>query len=115
MWDEFQDILTGTALAGRSEALLQLFDGLTTKYNLKSNTRFDYSKFIDIYQQTPGVADIPVPIALKILYEAGLMCVHTKLGTYSYFRENPLRFDLDLWKESIYELHVGLWKKFHIW
>lgn len=115
LWDEFQDILTGTALAGRSEALLKLFDGLTTKYNLKQNTRFDYQKFVDIYQQTQGLDDVPVPIALKILYEAGIMCVRTKVGTYSYFRENPLRFELDLWKESIYELHVGLWKKFHIW
>jgi hypothetical protein len=81
LWDEFQDILTGTALAGRSAALLQLFDGLATKYNLKANTRFDYAKFIDLYQQTPGLEGIPAPTALKILYEAGIMCVRTKLGT----------------------------------
>ena len=41
--------------------------------------------------------------------------LYTKLGTFSNFRENPLRYGFDTWKESKFELHLGLWKKFHIW
>ena len=68
-----------------------------------------------LYQEISGLEDIPVSDALKILYEAGMMCVHTKLGTFSYSRENPLRYDFDTWKESMFELQLGLWKKSHIW
>ena len=115
LWMEFQDVLAGTSLAGREEEILRLFDELSTKYNLQANTRFDYVKFNTVYQETSGLEDIPISDALKILYEAGIMCVHTKIGTYSFFRENPLRYDHNIWKESKFELHVGLWKKFHIW
>lgn len=115
LWSEFQDVLTGTPLAGCGELLSQLFDRLVNKYNLKTCTRFDYQKFNEVYQEIAGLEGIPVSDALKILYEAGMMCVHTKLGTFYYFRENPLRYDIDTWKEASYELHLGLWKKFHIW
>jgi len=115
LWTEFQDILAGTSLAGHEEAVLRLFDELSTKYNLQANTRFDYPKFSAVYQETSGLEGVPISDALKILYEAGIMCVHTKFGTFSFFRENPLRYDYNIWKESTFELHVGLWKKFHIW
>ena len=94
---------------------MHLFDRLVTKYNLKTCTTFDYPKFNEVYQDISGFEDVPISDALKILYEAGMMCVHTKLGTFYYFRENPLRYDFDTWKESTFELHIGLWKKFHIW
>lgn len=115
LWSEFCDVLSGTSLAGHEDALLQLFDRLVSKYNLQTNTRFDYSKFSEVFQETSGFEDVPISDALKILYETGIMCVHTKLGTYSFFRENPLRYDFNVWKESTFEIHVGLWKKFHIW
>ena len=62
--------------------LQQLFDELSIRYNLKDNTRFTYTKFASVYQDISGLADIPISESLKILYEAGLMCVHADTGTY---------------------------------
>lgn len=107
--------LAGTALAGHQTELQQLFDELSIRYNLKANTRFNYTKFASVYHEVSGFADVPISDALKILYEAGLMCVHADSGTYFYFRENPIRYDYDKWKNYSFELHVGLWKLFHIW
>lgn len=115
LWAEFQDVLAGTALAGSGEHLLNLFYKLVQKKNLRNNTRFNYIDFKESYEEIPELSDIPINIALKILYEAGMMCVHTNTGTYWNFRENPLAYDFDIWKSSIFEIHTGLWKKLHIW
>lgn len=115
LWKEFNDVFAGTALAGHQTELQQLFDELSIRYNLKANTRFNYTKFASVYHEVSGFADVPISDALKILYEAGLMCVHADSGTYFYFRENPIRYDYDKWKNYSFELHVGLWKLFHIW
>lgn len=115
LWKEFNDVFAGTLLAGHQVELQQLFDELSIRYNLKDNTRFTYTKFASVYQDISGLADIPISESLKILYEAGLMCVHADTGTYFYFRENPIRYDFDKWKNYTFELHVGLWKWFHIW
>lgn len=115
LWAEFQDVLAGTALAGRGEHLLNLFYKLVQKKNLRNNTRFNYIDFKESYEEIPELSDIPINIALKVLYEAGMMCVHTNTGTYWNFRENPLAYDFDIWKSSIFEIHTGLWKKLHIW
>lgn len=115
LWNEFNDVFAGTVLAGRRCELQQLFDELSMRYNLKENTRFTYTKFAAVYREISELADIPISDALKILYEAGLMCVHADSGTYFYFRENPIRYDYDKWKNYTFELHVGLWKLFHIW
>lgn len=115
LWQEFRDRLAGTVLGNQEAALLKLFNDLSTRYNLKSNTRFDFSKFKTIYQEIPELQDIPISDSLRILYEVGMMCVHTNLGTFLYYRENPLEYDYNIWKESTFDLHVGLWKKFHIW
>lgn len=115
LWAEFQDVLAGTALAGRGEHLLNLFYKLVQKKNLRNNTRFNFIDFKESYEEIPELSDIPINIALKVLYEAGMMCVHTNTGTYWNFRENPLAYDFDIWKSSIFEIHTGLWKKLHIW
>lgn len=115
LWAEFQDVLAGTALAGRGEHLLNLFYKLVQKKNLRNNTRFNYIDFKESYEEIPELSDIPINTALKVLYEAGMMCVHTNTGTYWNFRENPLAYDFDIWKSSIFEIHTGLWKKLHIW
>lgn len=115
LWDEFQDVLSGTVLSGRGDQLLNFFNRLVQGHNLKSNTRFNYSDFNNVYQENSELADIPIVDILKILYEVGIMCVHTNSGTYWYFREDPLEFDFDTWKESKFEIHTGLWKKLHIW
>ena len=115
LWDEFQDVLAGTALAGRSEQLLNLFNRLVQRHNLKANTRFSFSDFNGVFQETAGLTDISISDVLRTLYEAGMMCVRTNSGTFWYFREDPLDFNLDTWKESVFEIHTGLWKKLHIW
>ena len=115
LWKEFNDVLAGTVLSGHQTGLTKLFDELAERYNLKSNTRFNFSKFSTVYHEIPELADIPISDALRIFYEIGLMCVHTDSGTYFYFRENPIQYDYEKWKHYTFELHVGLWKLFHIW
>ena len=115
LWNEFNDVFAGTVLAAHQNDLQHLFDELTVRYNLQENTRFNYANFASVYNEISEFSDIPISEALKILYEAGLMCVHADTGTYFYFRENPIRYDFDKWKNYTFELHVGLWKWFHIW
>lgn len=115
LWSEFRDILAGTSLSGCEESLRQLFERLVSKYDLRTTPRFDFAKFNDAYQETAGFEKIPISDAMRILYETGIMCAHTRLGTYWFFRENPLPYDFNVWRESTFEIHVGLWKKFHIW
>lgn len=115
LWTEFQDVLTGTALSGHAQDLLTFFDKLVLNKNLRKNTRFNFTDFKEIYEDTPELSDIPISVALKILYESGMMCVHTNSGTYWNFRENPLTYSFDTWKVSVFEIHTGLWKKLHIW
>jgi len=115
LWDEFQDVLAGSPLSGQAEHLLNMFIKLVKSHNLDTNSRFTYSDFLESYQEVEAFKDIPVGEALKILYESGIMCVHINSKTYWYFRENPMPFDHDIWKESYFELHKGLWKKVQIW
>lgn len=102
-------------MAGHGESLLGMFIKLVNRYNLAKNTRFSFSNFLEVYQETVVFNDIPIAEALKVLYEAGIMCVHTNSRTYWYFRENPKPFDFEVWKEAYFELHKGLWKKVQIW
>ena len=115
LWDEFQDVLVGSCLADLGPQLESLFNRIAQTHNRKSNTRFSFSEFQGIYLETDKLKDIPIADALKVLYEAGMMCVHTNSGTYWNFRENPLKFDYNIWKEAQFDIHTGLWKKLHIW
>lgn len=115
LWSEFQDILAGSSLAEHTEHLLNMFMKLVKKHNLDRNPKFTYSDFLEAYQEVIAFKDIPVSDSLKVLYESGIMCVHINSKTYWYFRENPMPFDFEIWKESYFELHKGLWKKVQIW
>ena len=115
LWNEFQDVLAGSVLAGYGDHLLNLLIKLVERCNLSSNTRFSYSDFVGVYGESSELRSIPISEALKVLYEAGMMSVRTNTGLYWYFRENPMPFDHEIWKESTFELHKGIWKKVHIW
>lgn len=118
LWQEFQDILSGTCLASMSEPLLTLFNDLSNTYNVSPGHRpvFPYGSYASAYRKVKDLEHIPPDKALKTLYESGLVCLHLKDGrTYWYFRENPIEFDHAPWNESSFEIHKGLWKKVHIW
>lgn len=118
LWNECQDILAGTCLASMSDALLALFNKLSSKYNVSSGngTAFPYTSYISAYNSIEELAHIPPDKVLKTLYEAGVICIRTKDGrTYWYFRENPIEFEQTQWPESDFSIHKGLWKKVHIW
>lgn len=115
LWDEFQDVLVGTPLGNRGTELETLFNRIAQSHNIRTNTRFTFAEFQAHYLQIEELKDIPIAVALKVLYEVGIMCVHTNSGTYWSFRENPLKFDIDIWVEAQYDIHTGLWKKMHIW
>lgn len=115
LWDEFQDVLVGTSLADLGPQLESLFNRIAQDHNRKTNTRFTFTEFQSVYLEIEKLKDIPVTDTLKILYEVGMICAHTNSGTYWYFRENPLKFDYNIWKEAQFDIHTGLWKKLHIW
>ena len=116
LWMEFQDVLAGTSLAGKEEQLLILFNKIALHHNIRTGrTKFPFSVFQSIYSEIPEFQDLSVLDALKVLYESGMMCIHTTSGTYWNFRENPLPFNADIWKGASFDIHKGLWKKLHIW
>lgn len=115
LWDEFQDVLVGSCLADHGPQLEVLFNRIAQNHNIRTNTRFSFSEFQTAFLDTDDLRDIPIADALKVLYEVGMMCAHTNSGTYWYFRENPLKFDYNIWKEAKFDIHTGLWKKLHIW
>ena len=118
LWNECQDILSGTLLAAMSESLLKLFNTLSNTYNVSSGsgTVFSYTSYISAYRTIMELEHIPADKTLKTLYEAGLVCIRTKDGRiYWYFRENPIEFDQVQLSEANFEIHKGLWKKVHIW
>lgn len=115
LWDEFQDVLVGTCLADLGVQLESLFNRIAQDHNRKTNTRFSFAEFQKVYLETDKLKDIPIADTLKVLYEVGMICAHTNSGTYWYFRENPLKFDFNIWKEAQFDIHTGLWKKLHIW
>lgn len=115
LWDEFQDVLVGTPLGNCGTELETLFNRIAQTHNVKTNTRFTFAELQTLYREIEKLKDIPIALALKVLYEVGIMCVHTNSGTYWNFRENPLKFDINIWVEAQFDIHTGLWKKMHIW
>ncbi len=117
LWQEFQDILSGTSLASMSEPLLALFNDISNKHNVSSaGTIIPYAEFLSSYRKITELNHISVDRALKTLYESGLICIRTNAGrTYWYFRENPIEYDQVSPDECSFEIHKGLWKKAHIW
>jgi hypothetical protein len=117
LWQEFKDVLSGTCLANYGDSLITLFTNLADTYNIYGNTTiFTYVDFQKAYNDIEAFNQVAISSALKVLYESGIMCVHTKdKRTYWYYRENPIEFNPIKWVESSFEIHKGLWKKVHIW
>ncbi len=115
LWREFQDILGGTCLAGMDSELSAVFNDLAQRHNIKTGTQFLYSDLIKACGEIPKLKELDGAEIHKALYEAGILCIHTASKVYWNFRENPLPFDANTWKEGKFEIHKGLWKKLHIW
>lgn len=115
LWREFQDILGGTCLAGMDLELSAVFNDLAQRHNINTGTQFLYSELTNACSDMPKLKEIDGAEIHKVLYEAGILCIHTASKVYWHFRENPLPFDVNIWKEGKFEIHKGLWKKLHIW
>ena len=120
LWNEFMDILGGTCLSSSKlkSSLLILFQKIAQTHSTHSSdkTSFSFSEFKAEYSLIEEFADIPVLEAMRILYESGIMQVHTPNGkSYWYFREKSIQFNPEIWKESTFDLHKGLWKVVGIW
>ena len=116
LWREMTDVMNGTCLSGMSDELVNVFSKITQEHNTDTQTSFSFNDFRTAYNANEKLSTIPISASMKILYETGVMGIHPKPGkTYWYFRENPIAYDQDLWRESTFDLHKGLWKKMHIW
>lgn len=119
LWRELTDVINGTCLSGCGDELLSMFTKIAQTHNVNTsstNTKFSFSDFSDAYMSYEKLKTIPLSDALKVLYESGVMGVHDRSGkTYWYFREDPIAFELDHWRDATFDVHKGLWKKMHIW
>lgn len=118
LWNEFMDILGGTCLSSPilKTSLLKLFQKIAQTHAVETTTSFSFSEFSVEYRMIGEFSDIPIMDAMKVLYESGMMQVHTPNGkSYWYFREKSIEFNPDIWKESTFDLHKGLWKVVGIW
>lgn len=117
LWREMCDIISGTILSNYTEKLEQLLDNIGNEHKAtpSGKTSFSYSEFYREFVSIFKNLKINDEEMLKILYETGVMGIHLPSRTYWYFRENPIKFDYQIWKNSSFDIHKGLWKKFHIW
>lgn len=116
LWREMTDVMNGTCLSGLGDELISMFSEIAYSHNINSQTTFSFEDFAIAYNANENLRAIPINIAMKILYEVGVMGIHLKDGkTYWYFRENPISYNDEQWRESTFDLHKGLWKKAHIW
>lgn len=116
LWREMTDVMNGTCLSGLADELISVFSEIAYNHNVNFQTAFSFEDFYIAYNANEQLHSIPINSAMKILYEVGAMGIHLKDGkTYWYFRENPISYSSEQWRESTFDLHKGLWKKAHIW
>lgn len=116
LWREMTDVMNGTSLSGMGNDLINVFTRIADDHNISTQTSFTFGDFSEAYDLNENLKSVSKSIAMKILYETGVIGVHPRGGkTYWYFRENPISYDQELWVESTFDLHKGLWKKIHIW
>lgn len=117
LWREMTDVMNGTCLSGLADELISVFSEIAYNHNVVNlQTAFSFEDFYIAYNANEQLHSVPINSAMKILYEVGAMGIHLKDGkTYWYFRENPISYSSEQWRESTFDLHKGLWKKAHIW
>ncbi len=116
LWREMTDVMNGTCLSGLADELISVFSEIAYNHNVNFQTAFSFEDFYIAYNANEQLHSVPINSAMKILYEVGAMGIHLKDGkTYWYFRENPISYSSEQWRESTFDLHKGLWKKAHIW
>lgn len=115
LWDEFCDNLGGTEWASYTDDIFKLLSILGEAHTIQTGVRFNYTDFISALGQVQCFKDRVPNKLLAQLYEVGILRVHTKHGSYWKFREQPIEFNSNAWKDYFFEIHKGLWKKIHIW
>ncbi len=116
LWGEFCDNLSGTFLATKTTELLKLLNIISEDHTVQKGVKFSFSDYTDSLNQIENLREISPGELLKLLYEVGMIRVHTKDGkSYWIFREQPIDFSINAWKEFSFEIHKGLWKKTHTW
>lgn len=117
LWREFSDALSGTILSNCNHDLLSILEEIGANHSIKSgNIKFTYSDYLTVFNKCEGLKSLNVNDVLKQLYESGIIGVQTgSKNTYWFYREDPIKFNSESFKEYTFEIHKGLWKIVHMW
>lgn len=115
LWKEYCDVLAGTVFSNYTSQLATFLDKVGTYLRNHQKKEFSYPQFRELYDSSDLGSVIDRDTALKVLYETGIIGAFPHGSEYWYFRENPIEYDADTWREYKFRIHCGIWKKFHIW